>query len=108
MPSTLHEVITRKIAYDVMNQLQAIARNGSPAAEIAKQVLDCGSEDIQFRIEGNLETRSPDGSFWHPKAPRPGVVIEISYSQKRKALSKLADTYIVASNGIFALSSLSI
>jgi len=41
----------------------------------------------------------PNAMFTHVGARWPGVVIEVSYSQKRKDLRDLADDYILESNG---------
>jgi hypothetical protein len=41
----------------------------------------------------------PDTSFRYSRTQYPGVVIEVSYSQKRKDLPYLADNYILGSNG---------
>ncbi|TKA71578.1 hypothetical protein B0A49_11801 [Cryomyces minteri] len=41
--------------------------------------------------------RSPDKTFQHDEAVHPAVVMEVSYSQKRKDLPRLADSYIMDS-----------
>ena len=43
--------------------------------------------------------RSPDALFRHRDAEYPGVVIKVSYSQKREALHCLAYDYLIKSNG---------
>jgi hypothetical protein len=55
------------------------------------------STDLKFRRP--LSQHEPDISFKHKDAKWPGVLIEISYSQKRKDLSRLADNYIIGSDG---------
>ncbi|KAF2190057.1 hypothetical protein K469DRAFT_759472, partial [Zopfia rhizophila CBS 207.26] len=42
--------------------------------------------------------QEPDASFWHDRAPYPGVIIEVAYSQKRKGLSRLAEDYLLDSD----------
>jgi hypothetical protein len=41
----------------------------------------------------------PDAVFEHLEAQYPGVVIEASFTQKRKDLPRLADSYILGSDG---------
>jgi hypothetical protein len=56
--------------------------------------LDLPSED-----GGTTIRRQPDATFKHCDAHWPGVVIEVSYSQKTKAIPHLADDYILETNG---------
>jgi hypothetical protein len=42
---------------------------------------------------------SCDAQFRHEGAQYPGVVIEVSYTQKRKDLAYIAEDYILGSNG---------
>ncbi len=41
----------------------------------------------------------PDAVFEHIDAQYPGVVIEVSFTQKKKDLARLADSYILGSEG---------
>lgn len=44
--------------------------------------------------EGKIGSHSPDAQFGHLQAQHPGVVLEVAYSQKSKALPQLAHIYI--------------
>jgi hypothetical protein len=61
------------------------------------------STEIYFPVDdAPPSTKSkdePDTSFWHDDAVYPGVIIEISYSQKRKTLGRLAEDYLLDSDG---------
>ncbi|RMZ73118.1 recQ family helicase [Pyrenophora seminiperda CCB06] len=47
----------------------------------------------------NAESRhNPDAAFRHQDAKYPGVILECSYAQKRKAINLLAETYLLDSN----------
>ena len=46
-----------------------------------------------------LDQHEPDISFTCDGAKWPGVIIELSYGQKRKDLPRLADDYIIGSDG---------
>jgi hypothetical protein len=78
-------------------KLQLKSIQGS-SATFAKQIRSPGSATIKFGDKG-YGKHDPDAQFWHPKGYYPGVVIEVSYSQKRKDLFRLADDYILGSNG---------
>lgn len=97
MASPLHEAILGQFLQHVLVQLSDISRGDDPlASDFARRIIPTGSS--RFSGEDG-EIHGPDGSFRHEDASDPGVVIEISYSQKRKFLSHLADDYIVGSNG---------
>ncbi|KAJ8059729.1 hypothetical protein OCU04_011373 [Sclerotinia nivalis] len=68
------------------------------ASDLAKDILCEGSGSIKFPDKG-FSKHDPDAQFRHPRARFPGIVIEVSYSQKRKNLDFLADDYIIGSNG---------
>jgi len=57
---------------------------------------------LQSAEDGDSQTtitREPDAEFKHEDACWPGVIIEVSYSQKTKALPRVADNYILETNG---------
>lgn len=79
-------------------------RNGTGAvACFAHMIQNEWSADIHFPTDdgGNTKRhkRSPDGEYRHLDADFPGIVLEVSYSQKRKDLPVLADDYIMGSKG---------
>ncbi|KAK3943624.1 hypothetical protein QBC46DRAFT_27069 [Diplogelasinospora grovesii] len=100
MPSPVHEFFTASVEDEMYNQL---TRVGEFAAKIAK-----GRSSRIFLKEGisgessevlHTVRREPDGQFQHHWPAYPGVVLEVSYSQDRKDLRKLASDYILGSNG---------
>ena len=113
MPSELHETFIRKVDGEIQFQLKALAAGSDSAADFARSIAPTGSRRMKFKITSeprsqqaaaSAETKpliqhEPDASFGHKDAKYPRVVIEISYSQKRKDLSRLADDYILESNG---------
>jgi hypothetical protein len=97
MPTVLHEDLALSIVLDVTRQLSSIASGAGPVADFAKSIRPTGSGKITF--DDSSSTHNPDASFKHVQARYPGVVVEVSYSQKRKDLPRLADDYILGSDG---------
>lgn len=97
MPSRLHEQLAANIASDIRQQLRSIASRAGPAAQFAQSINPTGSLTITFD-DPQYGKHEPDVSFTHIAAKYPGVVIEVSYSQKRKDLRRLADDYILGSD----------
>ena len=95
MPDRLHEIFITNIVEEVQVHLKSI-QNAS--AKFAKEIVSAGSTSITF-AEGEYGKHDPDAQFLHSKAQFPGIVIEVSYSQKRKDLGRLADDYILGSDG---------
>jgi len=98
MPSVLHEKLAADIIDEIRQQLRSIASEGGPAAEFAKNIRPNGSGTITFD-DSDFGRHDPDASFQHVDAQYPGVIIEVSYSQKRKDLARLAEDYILGSDG---------
>lgn len=115
MPSAIHEQFTQAVADEIQKGLAALGKRFSSYDEQAAletgKVWKSGSTTLEY-TEPELvdhdekdDTRlgivrhSPDASFAHestgPQAP--GLVIEVSYSQQRNKLSRLADSYITNS-----------
>ncbi|MCJ1395237.1 hypothetical protein MMC18_008120 [Xylographa bjoerkii] len=94
MPTTLHEKFITSIVEEIQLQLRSIQ---DASAEFAKEIGSEGSASIRFADE-EYSKHDPDAQFRHSKAQFPGIVIEVSYSQKRKDLERLADDYILGSN----------
>jgi hypothetical protein len=97
MPSRLHEQLAWKIGAEILQQLLSIANGTGPAAQFAQNIEPTGSLTLTFD-DPQYGKHEPDASFTHIDAKYPGVVIEISYSQKRKDLPRLADDYILGSD----------
>ena len=102
MPTGVHEVFIDGVEDAIRSQLKVIRNGSNKAALFAQKVRPARSTIIYLPVEDAApETKSrhePDASFWHDYAKYPGVVIEVSYSQKRKSLSRLAEDYLLDSN----------
>ncbi len=105
MPSKVHEAFNARVVQEIQSQLSTIARGTGPAADFARQIDHDGSERLTFSVpkigEEGFETtqHEPDAVFEHIDAQFPGVIIEVSFTQKRKDLNRLADSYILGSEG---------
>ncbi|KAH6699757.1 hypothetical protein BKA61DRAFT_621616 [Leptodontidium sp. MPI-SDFR-AT-0119] len=93
MPGDTHEHFTQRIAKEIQRQLDAF--EGS-SAEFARSITNCGSSRVVSQVPG-CGSHDPDASFKCRGAQFPGVVIEVSHSQKKRALPYLADDYILGS-----------
>jgi hypothetical protein len=71
------------------------------AGEFASKVANRDSSRILLEeVDSKWPVRrQPDTQFQHNDTAHPGVVVEVSYSQDRKNLPKLAQDYIIYSNG---------
>ncbi|KAH8726369.1 hypothetical protein GQ44DRAFT_758681 [Phaeosphaeriaceae sp. PMI808] len=99
MPGTLHEFVGSIITREFIRQLDAIAHSSSLGAVFAENVEGGGSAEIKFKGNENENgPHQPDASFQHIEAQYPGVILEVSHSQKKQDLPRLADNYILGSN----------
>ncbi|KAI9762283.1 MAG: hypothetical protein M1840_001427 [Geoglossum simile] len=103
IPTAVHDVFTGYVADEIICWLLSL-ENGPdvhPRVRALSSDIACStSSRIFYRIDSDGKEygeRCPDASFTHIKAKYPGVVIEISGSQKRKDLPKLAHDYIIGS-----------
>jgi hypothetical protein len=99
MPGLLHEQLASSIVEVILQQLYSIANGAGPAAHFAQKIRLTGSPTITFD-DPQFGRHEPDASFKHADSKYPGVVIEVSYSQKRRDLPRLADDYILGSDAI--------
>jgi hypothetical protein len=97
MPTILHDCFIIKVAQDIDAQLKTIGLETGKTGQFARDLTWLGSGRI-FLLP-RPSKREPDASFRHIEAEYPGVIIEVSYSQKRKDLPYLADSYLLGSNG---------
>ncbi len=97
MSGSLHESLESYITQEVLRQLGTIAQSGSPSAIFAGNIENSASAEINFEDTG-YSSHQPDASFQHFEAQCPGVILELSYSQKKKDLSRLANEYILGSD----------
>jgi hypothetical protein len=98
MPTAIHEIVVRSVGREIIRQLDSIAERNNASGEFTRNIQDSGSTRLTFP-DSDYGPHDPDGSFRHLKAQYPGVIIEVSYSQKRKDLPRLADDYILGSDG---------
>lgn len=104
MPSPLHETLCAELVWEMSSQLRVLQRGDGPSAGFAKEIKHFASSRIdlpQDAIKGEVvfSRREPDASFGHCQARYPGVVIEICYSQKSRQIRRLADDYILSTDG---------
>jgi hypothetical protein len=95
MPRLLHDQLAASIVTNLQRQFDSIASGVGPAATFAENILNTNSATIEFIVSSH----SPDASFKHVQAKYPGLVMEVSYSQKRQDLPRLAHDYITKSSG---------
>ncbi|KAK3365189.1 hypothetical protein B0T24DRAFT_427658 [Lasiosphaeria ovina] len=97
MAGNIHEAVIRRFESLAIEQLIDIRRgNDQVAADFARDIHAVGSP----KIERDGGSHCPDGSFAHDNAAELGVILEVSYSQKRQDLQFLTDDYILGSNGL--------
>ena len=102
MPTGLHELFIDRVEDTIRCQLRAIGRGSGRPAIFAEKVRPARSTRIFFPVDNappNTKSKhEPDASFWHVSAEYPGVIIEVSCSQKRKMVSRLAEDYLLDSD----------
>ncbi|KID74890.1 uncharacterized protein G6M90_00g107630 [Metarhizium brunneum] len=103
MPSAVHDFFSNLVAGELRDRLQGIASQGGNIGTLAANIISGGSSRIRLS-EGVPESssvieRRPDAQFQHTGAVYPGVVLEVSYTQDGKNVSKIAQDYILYSNG---------
>lgn len=102
MPSEIHEHFIAGVEDAIHCQLKTIRGGSGNAARFADKVRIARSTTIYFPVENspsNAKSKhEPDTYFRYKGARYPGVIIEISFSQKREALNWLAETYLLDSN----------
>ncbi|TKA49898.1 hypothetical protein B0A49_13532, partial [Cryomyces minteri] len=99
MPSNTHEFFLDKVVTNIVLRLHG--STNPVVAEAAKNINPGGSPSIKFPNSetGIPSTNCPDRVFRYDRGKYPRAIFEISYSQKRKDLDYLADTYITGSEG---------
>lgn len=96
MKSYLHEDFIHSVTNDIGRQLERLGEGQSPSARFARSIRR-GTSTIEA-LDPEYGPHTPDCFFKVQRTQIPGVVLEISYSQKRKDLPILADEYILGSN----------
>jgi hypothetical protein len=102
MPTGIHELFIDGVEDAIRCRLKTIRGQSGNAARFAHKVRPARSTAIYFPVENSLSNakskHEPDASFWHKDAQYPGVIVEVSFSQKREALERLAETYLLDSD----------
>ena len=115
MPSAVHEDFIGSLESTIEKELVSLAnqlstKDETTAAEI-RRIRKSGCTTLQYtepELDGSdqkatrepvIVRHSPDASFKHPIAgsQAPGLVVEVSYSQRSKKLGRLAESYIINS-----------
>lgn len=105
MPSNLHASFISSVSSEIMMRLRDIGRGGDPVSmAFAKDIHSAGCAWIDLvgteEEDGKPKLRrSPDQWFRHRKAHWAGVIVELSYPEKRRAVPHLADDYILDTDG---------
>jgi hypothetical protein len=79
------------------SEIRQIRKSGSTTLRYTKPELDGSDQEVVGKSV--IVRHSPDASFKHPisVSQAPGLVVEVSYSQQTKKLSRLAESYIINS-----------
>jgi hypothetical protein len=107
MPTLIYEIFLATVTENIRDQLKKITTGTSKvAADFAKNVDSKGLIVLKYKVNktqnqgfSRVSKHEPDVTFKYRKAQDLGIIIEISYSQKRKALTDLAEFYILGSDG---------
>lgn len=89
---------------EVAVELNKIYKGRSTTLEMRAPRLENSSQDTSTSSSSSSDAaevvvrRSPDATFYHPAQPDlPCLVVEVSYSQQRKELPRLAESYVIDS-----------
>ena len=100
MPTLIHEYLGHAIEKAIEQQLDIIKGDNNELATLVQRIHNCRSTSI-FLEDG--ARHDPDGQFRYKGFKYPPLIIEVANSQSKKDegkhLSKLADHYIMESNG---------
>ncbi|TVY73708.1 hypothetical protein Focb16_v005910 [Fusarium oxysporum f. sp. cubense] len=111
MPSPTHDAFVWSIASAIFDEISSIGRRDEAVLGFTSKILSPGSSRILLDLDDDeaeaVEVnkvqaqmrRQPDAQYQHKDAALPGVVIEVSYTQDRRRLPKIAKEYIHHSDG---------
>jgi hypothetical protein len=101
MATIIHDYLLDRVLENITTQLRSLCHAlPEPIASAVSDTETQGNARVDL-LDGPYH--SPDGAFRHSTSQFPRVIIEVSYTQKRKDLARLADNYIVGSNGNIGL-----
>ena len=102
-----HDIFTELLVQKIESQLKIVARGDTDIAAVLDLVRSESTSDMYLyrheAIDERYPKHTPDASFAHTSSQYPSVVIETSYSQRQKELTRLADEYISGSDGNIAM-----
>ena len=98
METTLHGTFATILGKKIEKELKNLKKNQVETRRFIKKISHVVGA-IHFEDDGEKFKHVPDIRFHHEDAAWSGVVIEVSYSQKRKSLIDLAENYLLASDG---------
>ncbi len=103
MPTSTYDIFTELVVQEIGSQLKSVTRRGTDIAAVLNLVRSESTSDVYLygheAIDERYPKHSPDASFAHAKSQYPSVVIETSYSQRQKDLTRLAGKYVSGSDG---------
>ncbi|KAH0555871.1 hypothetical protein GP486_006183 [Trichoglossum hirsutum] len=102
MPSAIHDMFTGNVTKHIESQLKRIREDKTfpDIARIANSIKLAWTSNVYLKgPNSDRDKHSPDASFMLENTIYPCIVIETSYSQKKKDLPHLADDYILKSYG---------
>jgi len=102
MPPLIHDGFIIALHDYIRNSIELRTRRPDTLGIWLRKVKSKSTTDILLKLENNKDNRSkrsPDAAYAYKGVHFPGIVIEVSYSQKVKDLPHLADDYILGSDG---------
>ncbi|THW72347.1 hypothetical protein D6D19_06593 [Aureobasidium pullulans] len=102
MPTPRHDVLVQGYVDLILTKIVAQARNFEqdyPAiSHRLLQLQSLSTTNINLLVDNKIIVKSPDASFGYSDREYPQAVFEVSYSQDRRALKRLAWSYIMDSS----------
>jgi len=93
---TVHQIFLSKLESAIQDQLDVMKNGNSQLATIADRIRNGGSASVHF---ANTRRHDPDRQFYYMDVAWPALIIEFADFSKQKHLGKLADEYILESDG---------
>jgi hypothetical protein len=98
MPSILHEHFLKNLELAIVQKLRNLVTQ-EEVRPIIEGIRVVGSPDVHFSDATKHDKKSPDSTFYFNNSKLPLLVIEVANSQKRRDLSRLAESYIERTKG---------
>jgi hypothetical protein len=102
LPTSIHELFIDGAEDAICCRLKTIRSESGNDAHFAHKIRLARSTAKYFPVENSLSNAKSkhelETSFWYKDAQYLGVIVEVSFSQKREALERLAETYLLDSD----------